>query len=1182
MRIIAIILITATLTFPADVVWQLGVSDGTSTEFVPYSSKEFIYSREFTNLPGYDALKHQFTYTAALGENGRPKFPAGISSPGAANPTWANRQFITWDDDGEGTRVFEIKIINSGVLVIGPGPLNENLDPDTLVQYSLRISLPSEQLFHQYLPNDLKNPVTVRASFTPRKGKNVIELLENSGKTYRRCYHYDYLKVMRENDAARNVPVLELAPARGFLHSTAYDRDKPAFLSLHVFNLVPRADAAVAVRFLDFFDTVIAERTVTGTANENGRMQLETPMPSVAGSVRAFASLSIGGTAQKIQMGKTNVMLRAAAVRTIAPMSEEEKDMQFLGMSSLEPTIFDPYDDRSYFEHDINDYRAWRRILGTFHERLHSLRWAHLEKNKGEYRWDFWDKLIDGEHRDGVRLQVTLLTIPEWHAKELYPDRKYIWDGTYSKPDMNEWRRLCTDVTTRYKGKISEIEVWNEPSEFSKFWYKADASDYFDLIKNASETVRAVDPRIAIVAETVWARQLDFSQKLYALGVGKYIDHPADHYWTDERLESVNLFLASVGTNRGLYANETKSGIRDNVGEVTEDLRKKSARMMLRNLIYGNANGIARTYEFMMRSLAERIYGLVNPDNTPKYLFSVMKTAVNRTAGARFEKRIALAANVDSFLYRYMNPVRIRENHGETALFIFNRAGTKPMSIYCGKDSVTLVDIMDNERIAATKGGVLTFTLDENPVIVLGADSRALLAQDDIAVNPPQIDALPDGTIEADIRITGTSPVTLIVESGLGPPIRTSLTPTGTLSSYRLRIPLNNAPEGDHIIRIRAERTPMIMLREIPVAVNKRPIGENILNADTLSESAKAWTSWGKGTLTRGVLRGMTTAKKEFVNSDTGGISIASPIAVQPSRSYLVSARLRGEGEFSTHFNTMFADGKRSPKDTGFFRAKLKPYWTPFSRKVNTAMNVSGMELNFLMFKTAGHFELGDVSVMRIDPLMPVNRILYRMNAKEGAAITADGDIGEWNAADFITVNDENAVAEDDWRDGDCSFSMAAAWKSGGIVLAITVTDDTDTPSTADETLADGDSVEIGMAPSIDISGSFRIAVGRKNGSTAVYRKSIIPSPDIVPSYRIGEAPEGITAAVVRSGSTTTYEIKNASPAIFPMFATAREKEIGFAVLVNDIDGDRKSRLGWAGGLSDNGGAYHFGTLKLQ
>lgn len=1179
MRHITAFVFTAVLAFPADIVWQLGIPDGSSAEFVPYSSREFAYSKEFTNLPGYDALKHEFTYRAGPGENGRPKYPAGISSPGAANPTWANRQFIEWEDDGEGTRVFEVSIINSGVLTIAPGPLNENLDPDTLVQYSLRIALPSEEVFHQYLPYDLKKPVTVRASFTPRKGKNIIELFETSGKTYRRCYHYDYLKVMRENNAARNAPVLELSPAHGFLHSTAYDRDKPASLGLHVFNLAPRADAAVAVRFLDFFDSVIAERTVTGTANENGRMQLETPMPAVAGSVRVFASLIAGGTVQKIQMGRTNIMLRAAAVRTTAPMSEAEKDIQFLGMSALEPTIFDPYEDRHYYEEDIADYRAWRRILGTYHERLHSLRWAHLEKNKGEYRWDFWDTLIDGEHRDGIRLQVTLLTIPEWHAKELYPDRKYIWDGTYSKPAMNEWRRLCTDVAKRYKGKIAEIELWNEPSEFSKFWYKADVSDYFELIKTGSEAVRAVDPSVAIVAETVWARQHDFIRDLYALGVTNYIDHPADHYWNDERLEYVTRFLATAGANRGLYANETKSGIRDNVGEVTEELRKKSARMMLRNLIYGNANGIVRTYEFMMRSLAERIYGLVNPDNTPKYLFSVMKTAVNRTAGARFEKRLPLAANTECFLYRYTNPERIRENKSETALFIFNSAGERQISIFCGKDRVTLVDIMDNERTVMTEGGILTLMLDENPVIILGADSRSIRAQDGITVTPAVIDTTPGGAVSADIRIASAVPVHISADPGrLGTPVRTRLIPAEGTASYRLSIPLTDAPEGDHVIRIRAEGD-ILMLHELPVAVNKRPLGENLLERDSLLLSAKAWNSWGDGITEQGSFRNGPSLKREFSVTGTGGLVIASPIAVQPKRSYLVSARLRGNGEFNTHFNTVTSDGKKSPKDFGFFRAKQLPYWTLFSRKVNTAADIAAFELNFLMFKTAGKFELADVSVMRIDPLASPNRMLFRMSAAESPAITADGDIGEWTTP-FTAVNDENGIADGAWNgNDDCSLRISAGWRSGGLVLAVEVVDDIDT---AHADLKPGDRLDIGICPAPDISGHVRFTIHRDGPRTSVRRTSIIPSPDIVPSYTIGIDPEGTSAAVTRKGTTTIYEVKIASPAIFPAFAAARGKEIGLSVLITDVDGDTTRRLGWGGGLSDNSGSYHFGTLKLQ
>ncbi|MBI4979179.1 MAG: cellulase family glycosylhydrolase [Spirochaetes bacterium] len=1203
--------IAALVTIPmhaASLVWQLGAPDNTNSEFIQYTSREYNHSSVRKDTPGYNIKEHSFTYTVnAEGKVDKPQFPGGISSPAAANPNWVNKIYIEWDDDGAEYRTLRFKILPSFILSINPAQLNENVDPDTLVKYSLRVAMPGNAVHHVYLPNDHKTPVDVSVSFRPVKGKNRIELKENSGETYRRCFFFDYFSLTRSDSINSPIPpVIELSPARGFLHSTIYNHKNKAVLGVDVHNLKQNAVYQATVSLVDFFGKTLGEKKADCTIDPDGHARIDIDMPeNVCGSINAFASLTENGKPVKLQMGLTNVMLRMGAVREIAPVTEKEKDQAFLGICGIDPTGFDPYkdDDIDDLREKLANYRAFRGILQIYHERYHSLRWAWLEKNKGEYRWDFWDELINKESELGIRLQLCLLSTPEWMAKQMYPDKQYIWAGHYSVPDMNEWRRVCTDVARRYKGKITEFEVWNEPSEFSLFWNKGNAEDYFNLVKTASEAVRSVDPKINIVAESVWARQLDFCQKLYDLGIGKYIDYPADHYWRDDRLEVINRFLDKTGRGKGLQCNEAKSGLRDGFGEATEELKKKSACVYPRNLVYGNANRIVRNYEFLICSRTERLFGMVHPDNTPKYTFFSLKTLVNRTTGAEYYKTIDLSGpDVEAFIYRYTNPERIKENGGDNVLFLFNKsaAETKQVKITTGKSSVTIVDMMDNARTVATVDGVLDLALDMHPVMVIGADLRALELQECLAVSPAELDVTAKDTLRAVVKIKNNgvfsdARVKIAADLGEKKEHDISLPLKEPETTYQLDLPINSsAAFGNYLLGISAELTGKApqksfrIYRNIPVLFSDNPLWRNVLGDNPLSD--ENWSVWGNGKkeIVPEGYNGKPTVKITFSEpSSIGGYSLKKPITVLPGKSYFVSLRMRGEGTFFTHGEYLLASGKMQSRDTQFFSGKLAGDWISYGRKITIPDDIVSMKLNPLFYKSQGWFELADFSMMRINPAVPVNRMLFRASAPVAGSITIDGDMNKYRGGEPIKLSGGAGVKMKDYKnDADISAKVWVRRSGEDIIIAAEVEDDIDSAAGGSVSgMWNDDSLQLDFNPDSTSDGQShaQFCIGRVNGKPLVFRHSVIPSADIVPSYTAGARPQGVEATVLRRGNVTVYEIKIPSYAISPVFQAAAGKEMAFSFAVNDNDGaGRKGWLEWAGGIGDGGGCYYFGTLKLE
>ncbi|MDZ4198265.1 MAG: hypothetical protein U1E27_03170, partial [Kiritimatiellia bacterium] len=317
------------------VLWQLGEFDGSNREFIPYSNREFALNTRLTQTPGYDPASHSFLYRVPeVGRIAKPAFPGGLSGRGSANPTWVNRQTIVWDDDGQGWRHFRFTI-TSGLLVRTPGRPHKNVDEDDLVQYSIRVTLPDGNVQHVYVPNYVENPIEAVMSFPAREGENRIELLENSGYTYRRCFFYDALGVYRTDHPVTNPATLEIVPAEGFAVASLYDWTQSPRVDFHLYNL-PAVPHALSVECLDFFDEKIQSFSVALTPDAQGRARASMRLPaSVPGSLRVVAEVHREDRPIPLQMGNLQIVLRAGAVRRIAPLTEQEIDMSFLGFCGL-------------------------------------------------------------------------------------------------------------------------------------------------------------------------------------------------------------------------------------------------------------------------------------------------------------------------------------------------------------------------------------------------------------------------------------------------------------------------------------------------------------------------------------------------------------------------------------------------------------------------------------------------------------------------------------------------------------------------------------------------------------------------------------------------------------------------------------------------------------------------------
>lgn len=75
-----------------------------------------------------------------------------------------------------------------------------------------------------------------------------------------------------------------------------------------------------------------------------------------------------------------------------------------------------------------------------------------------------------------------------------------------SRPsDPDAYGAFTAKVATRYKGKISAYEIWNEPNAVFFYSPAPDPAGYTDLLKSAYPRIKAVDPDATVIGGVVGA-----------------------------------------------------------------------------------------------------------------------------------------------------------------------------------------------------------------------------------------------------------------------------------------------------------------------------------------------------------------------------------------------------------------------------------------------------------------------------------------------------------------------------------------------------------------------------------------------------------------------------------------------------------------------------------------------------
>ncbi len=307
--------------------------------------------------------------------------------------------------------------------------------------------------------------------------------------------------------------------------------------------------------------------------------------------------------------------------------------------------------------------------------------WGSLEtEGKGRYGDEYVSRLDDFMREAGrrrLRVIATLWSTPCWASSA--PDRLRQdctgawWDravGDYPPRRAQDYADAARWLAGRYRSRLAALEIWNEPNELrapNTWRTEHRAAEYTALARATYPAVKAVAPRLPVLAGALSAADTGFLEELYAQGIRRYEDgisvHPYNEWRAPEDrwqpqyarytfgpgLDAIRATMRAAGDTAKIWVTEfgwtTARGTawRVTLGEQATYL--VSAVRMLRS-----ADDVAAATVYMLRAMSDDPsrftdgFGLLRRDFRPKPAYAAVRRAFTSARSSPRTPRASRAA----------------------------------------------------------------------------------------------------------------------------------------------------------------------------------------------------------------------------------------------------------------------------------------------------------------------------------------------------------------------------------------------------------------------------------------------------------------------------------------------------------------------------------------------------------
>ena len=873
-----------------DVVWQLGET-GVQGDFLPLHPTR--------PLDGLDPQTHVLLYRVSkAGVEARPLFPEGLADLDAlvniegkpSSDQRPTRAIIEWQEDALGWREFQVMFPAGTFRDLSKCEQVSYMRPDNFGD-DLRIAGPDGTVARFQFPFESKDaPLVFWCRFQVAAGVNRLEIRPTLTFGIR---GWEALRLVECAGGGHPLPVIELStPA--FNH--VYFEGDEIPITIRLFNLEPGDAYTCHWEVKDCFGRVVesGSREVSPSQKGQGELKL-TPSGKERGyfEVAAWLTDAAGKAASLGQCidRPTLPFVRLAKADPISAADAEGRcGMQVLG----EPGIFQRV--------LADQWAAMIRNLGGKWVRAPGFDWRVIEPRKGEFHWEQYDGDVDLLARHGLRMMPMIWTTPDWAKAD--PEAKTTWSGWYEVPRMEDWADFMEALVSRYKDRIKDWEIINEPMHHCGM-YQPEA--YLALMKVTREVVRRVDPEAKIVVgcQGEELEPLEWTRKFYQLGGGETFDIANVHYvgLREAAWHGAHQELLSLIPGRRVWDTEIHLASNSTMEQEAVDLVRAYTREA--------AWGIEKTFYHCGFRLMSRPHeaDLATP------LMAAHRTVADQLDGAK-----ALYPMETGTLGQDIESHTVVRRDGTTLLAVWNNAGftevqrnwfgtdtgnaarfgtlLRDVSIPVGSSALTLIDMMDNERALAVEDGAAHLRVGKEPVFVAGLGRSILLGLSVLSVAPQQVALMPGQSEKISVTVRNVDEREATFDVKAAPPagwtFAMSEDGSFTLKAGErkvvwctVRAP-DDAGRGLVSIPVRVDlaekRDWTPAAREVVATVVEQPPGSQLLTGE-----------W---------------AEKGVRFSEGGGLALSDPVEVYPGETYAVVLEAKGEASIRAELVEYAADGK--------------------------------------------------------------------------------------------------------------------------------------------------------------------------------------------------------------------------------------------------------------------------------
>ena len=185
--------------------------------------------------------------------------------------------------------------------------------------------------------------------------------------------------------------------------------------------------------------------------------------------------------------------------------------------------------------------------------------WPYVEQVRGQFDWTHLDAWVNEASAHGISLLYSSGGVPPWAAADKstchplgYFGAGSICTGTVS--NLQDWDDFVTALVTRYKGKISIYELWNEPQTS----FTGTFAELVALTQHEHDIIRTLDPTATILSPSLVSWGYQYMDDYFAAGGTQYVDAVAIHTYPNpnndipETLISITKNMRTVMSKYGL------------------------------------------------------------------------------------------------------------------------------------------------------------------------------------------------------------------------------------------------------------------------------------------------------------------------------------------------------------------------------------------------------------------------------------------------------------------------------------------------------------------------------------------------------------------------------------------------------------------------------------------------------